>query len=81
MLAAVRGLHRFWAIEHVTSDDLARYVTPPKATRRLPKALSVDEVQRLLAAAGSDGESSTTSSQLCERGAHRAAVRHGRAHQ
>jgi len=66
MLAAVRGLHRFWAIEHVTSDDLARYVTPPKATRRLPKALSVDEVQRLLAAAGSDGESSTTSSQLCD---------------
>ena len=65
MLAAVRGLHRFWAIEHVTSDDLARYVTPPKATRRLPKALSVDEVQRLLAAAGSDGES-TTSSQLCD---------------
>jgi len=66
MLAAVRGLHRFWAIEHVTSDDLARYVTPPKATRRLPKALSVDEVQRLLAAAGSDGESTTTSSQLCD---------------
>ena len=66
MLAAVRGLHRFWAIEHVTSDDLARYVTPPKATRRLPKALSVDEVQRLLAASGSDGESWTTSSQLCD---------------
>jgi integrase/recombinase XerD len=66
MLAAVRGLHRFWAIEHVTPDDLARYVTPPKATRRLPKALSVDEVQRLLAAAGSDGEASTTSSQLCD---------------
>jgi integrase/recombinase XerD len=66
MLAAVRGLHRFWAIEHVTPDDLARYVTPPKAARRLPKALSVDGVQRLLAAAGSDGESSTTSSQLCD---------------
>ena len=67
MLAAVRGLHRFWAIEHVTPDDLARYVTPPKATRRLPKALSVDEVQRLIAAAGSDGESpQTTSAQLCD---------------
>jgi integrase/recombinase XerD len=67
MLAAVRGLHRFWAIEHVTPDDLARYVTPPKAARRLPKALSVDEVQRLIAAAGSDGDSPvTTSSQLCD---------------
>jgi integrase/recombinase XerD len=66
MLAAVRGLHRFWAIEQVTPDDLARFVTPPKATRRLPKALSVDEVQRLLAAEGSDSESTTTSSQLCD---------------
>ena len=67
MLAAVRGLHRFWAIEHVTSDDLARYVTPPKAARRLPKALSVDEVQRLIAAAGPDADSPlTTSSQLCD---------------
>ncbi len=66
MLAAVRGLHRFWAIEKVTSDDLARFVTPPKASRRLPKALSVDEVQRLLTAAGSDGEAPTTSAQLCD---------------
>ena len=67
MLAAVRGLHRFWAIERVTTDDLARYVTPPKATRRLPKALSVDEVQRLIAAAGSDAESpQATSAQLCD---------------
>ncbi|HET7723176.1 MAG TPA: tyrosine recombinase [Propionibacteriaceae bacterium] len=67
MLAAVRGLHRFWAVEHVTPDDLARYVTPPKPDRRLPKALSVEEVQRLIAAAGTDAEgTSTTSSQLCD---------------
>ncbi len=67
MLAAVRGLHRFWAVERVTTDDLARYVTPPRPTRRLPKALSVDEVQRLIAAAGSEGDTaSTTSSQLCD---------------
>jgi len=67
MLAAVRGLHRFWAIEHVTPDDLARFVAPPRTSRRLPKALSVDEVQRLIAAAGSDGEApQTTSAQLCD---------------
>lgn len=72
MLAAVRGLHRFWAIEHVTADDLTRYVTPPKPDRRLPKALSVDEVQRLIAAAGMDGDtpsassSSASSSSLCD---------------
>lgn len=67
MLAAVRGLHRFWAIEHVTPDDLGRFVAPPRTSRRLPKALSVDEVQRLIAAAGSDGEApQTTSAQLCD---------------
>ncbi|HSN10872.1 MAG TPA: site-specific tyrosine recombinase XerD [Propionibacteriaceae bacterium] len=67
MLAAVRGLHRFWAIEHVTADDLTRYVTPPKPDRRLPKALSVDEVQRLIAAAGTDGDTpSASSSSLCD---------------
>jgi integrase/recombinase XerD len=67
MLAAVRGLQRFWAVEHVTTDDLSRHVAAPKPARRLPKALSVDEVQRLIAAAGIDGDTpSTTSSELCD---------------
>lgn len=66
MLASIRGLHRFWAIEHVTTDDLSTYVAVPKAVRRLPKALSVEQVQALIAAAGTDEESSlTSSSQLC----------------
>ncbi|MBI4901555.1 MAG: site-specific integrase, partial [Actinobacteria bacterium] len=74
MLAAVRGLQRFWAVEHVTTDDLSRHVAAPRPARRLPKALSVDEVQRLIAAAGTDGETASapqtagrgTSSQLCD---------------
>jgi integrase/recombinase XerD len=68
MLAAVRGVHRFWATEHVTTDDLTRHVRPPRPTRRLPKALSVEDVQRLLAAAagGYDTTPARTSAQLCD---------------
>lgn len=68
MLAAVRGVHRFWATEHVTTDDLTRHVRPPRPTRRLPKALSVEDVQRLLAAAadGDDASPARTSASLCD---------------
>lgn len=50
VLAAVRGLHRFWALEGVTAADPAADVAPPAAPERLPKALPVDTVARLLEA-------------------------------
>jgi integrase/recombinase XerD len=50
-VVAVRGLHRFLLREGVRAQDPARDVRPPTPPRRLPKALSVDEVERLLAAA------------------------------
>jgi integrase/recombinase XerD len=50
-VVAVRGLHRFLVREGVGEQDPARDVRPPAPPRRLPKALSVDEVERLLAAA------------------------------
>lgn len=53
-LVAVRGLHRFLAIEGVVEVDVARAVKPPTPSRRLPKSLSVDEVLALLEAAGGD---------------------------
>jgi len=53
-VVAVRGLHRFALREGLTSGDPARDVKPPVPARRLPKAISVDEVERLLAAAGAD---------------------------
>jgi integrase/recombinase XerD len=53
-VVAVRGLHRFAHREGLTSADPAREVKPPIPTRRLPKAISVEEVERLLDAAGSD---------------------------
>lgn len=47
-LVAVRGLHRFAHLEGITDEDPAREVRPPAAGRRLPKALPVDDVLRLL---------------------------------
>ncbi len=47
-LSAVRGLHRFAHREGVVPGDPAREVAPPTPPRRLPKALPVDDVLRLL---------------------------------
>lgn len=53
-IVAVRGLHKFWALEGHSTADPASDVHPPMAGKRLPKAISVDEVTRILEAAGSD---------------------------
>ncbi|PFG43132.1 integrase/recombinase XerD [Isoptericola jiangsuensis] len=57
-LAAVRGLHRFAQAEGLTTDDPSAQVTAPSQHRRLPHALSVDAVARLLEAA-STGDTPT----------------------
>lgn len=54
-VSAVRGLHRFALREGVTGHDPAHLVRPPRQLRRLPKAISVHEVERLIAASGPDG--------------------------
>ncbi|MFG1944433.1 site-specific tyrosine recombinase XerD [Nonomuraea sp. NPDC048826] len=54
-VSAVRGLHRFALREGVTAHDPAHEVRPPRQLRRLPKAVTVDEVERLIAASGPDG--------------------------
>jgi integrase/recombinase XerD len=51
-VVAVRGLHAFALAEGLTADDPARAVRPPVPPRRLPKAISVPDVARLLDAAG-----------------------------
>jgi integrase/recombinase XerD len=53
-MSAVRGLHRFAAREGLTGQDPSRDVAPPTLARRLPRALGVDEVRRLLDAARAD---------------------------
>ncbi|MFB8191036.1 site-specific tyrosine recombinase XerD [Microbacterium sp. NPDC055988] len=48
--SSVRGWHRFLAREGVEVDDPSGRLRPPKAPRRLPKALTIDQVERLLGA-------------------------------
>jgi integrase/recombinase XerD len=52
-VVAVRGLHAFALAQRLTSDDPARDIAPPAPPRRLPKAIAISEVERLLDAAGS----------------------------
>ena len=54
-IVAVRGLHKFAVREGSVETDAAVAVRPPSPARRLPKAISVSDVERLLAAAGSGG--------------------------
>lgn len=50
-VVAVRSLHRFLAEERRTADDPTAEVRPPTPGRRLPKALPLSEVERLIASA------------------------------
>ncbi|WP_245627386.1 site-specific tyrosine recombinase XerD [Kribbia dieselivorans] len=50
-LVAVRGFHRFLALEGEADADPSAEVSPPTPPARLPKAISIDEVERLLEAA------------------------------
>jgi integrase/recombinase XerD len=56
-VVAVRGFHRFCVAEGLTVDDPARDVRPPTPPRRLPKALPLEDVERILDAAGAAGTS------------------------
>jgi len=57
-VVAVRGFHRFLLLEGRTAVDPAGQVQPPSLPKRLPKAISLDAVERVLAAAGA-GEGPT----------------------
>jgi len=48
--SSVRGLHRFLAREGIEQGDPSARLRPPKLPRRLPKALTIEQVERLLAA-------------------------------
>jgi integrase/recombinase XerD len=50
-VVAVRGLHAFAVAEGLAPSDPARPVRPPAPPRRLPRAVPVSDVERLLAAA------------------------------
>jgi len=60
-VVAVRGLHAFALTEGLAPDDPARLVRPPAPPRRLPRAISLPEIERLLAAAGGPGTTAAAS--------------------
>jgi integrase/recombinase XerD len=51
-LVAVRGFHRFASLEGMTQTDPSRDVRPPSNAKRLPKAITVTQVEAILDAAG-----------------------------
>ena len=54
-IVAVRGFHRFAVREGNVDADTAGAIRPPTPARRLPKAIAVEDVERLLEAAGVEG--------------------------
>jgi site-specific recombinase XerD len=54
-MAAVRGLHAFAASEGLAGADPASQLPAPVPSRRLPRAIGIAEVERLLAAAAPGG--------------------------
>lgn len=48
IIVAVRGAHKFWLQERISSQDPAASVNPPTPGSRLPKAITVDHVTKLL---------------------------------
>jgi integrase/recombinase XerD len=65
-LAAVRGLHRFAVRDGLVPDDVAREVAPPTLPARLPRVLTVDDVEQLLAGCIGDGPTALRGRTLLE---------------
>ena len=64
-IVAVRGLHKFAVREGTVDADAAGAVRPPTPARRLPKAIPVEDVERLLDAAGSGGHLASCATARC----------------
>jgi integrase/recombinase XerD len=54
-VVAVRGFHRFAVRDGLAAGDPAAAVRPPAPAKRLPKALPVGEIERILEAASAPG--------------------------
>ncbi len=54
VLSTIRGVHRFHVAEGLMPTDVTEDIVPPKLPKRLPKALTIDQVQALLDACAGD---------------------------
>jgi integrase/recombinase XerD len=50
VLSSIRGFHRFMVDENVVDHDVTADIAPPKLPKRLPKAITVEQMSSLLAA-------------------------------
>lgn len=66
-LSAVKALHRWLVDERVVDEDVAKDQRPPKLPSRLPKAISVSQMQRLLETAGGDDAATSDPAGLRDR--------------
>lgn len=66
VLSSVRGLHRFLLEEGQVDTDAAAEVKPPKLGLRLPKAISIESMEALLAATDGDEPASIRDKALLE---------------
>lgn len=64
--SSVRGWHRFLVREGIDADDPSIRLRPPRLGRALPKALTIDQIERLLAAPSPDEASGIRDRALLE---------------
>lgn len=56
LLSSIRGLHRFLVEEGECATDATADLVAPKLPRRLPKAITIDQMTALIEAAGGESE-------------------------
>jgi integrase/recombinase XerD len=66
MLSSVRGFHRFLLDEGLVDVDVAVDTKPPKLASRLPKAITIGQMESVLNAAGGDDTQSLRDRALLE---------------
>ena len=65
-LVAVRGLHRFLVADEIRTDDPVADIEIPSIPKGLPKALTLDQVTRLIESVGGDDAVSRRDAALLE---------------
>jgi integrase/recombinase XerD len=66
MLSSVRGFHRYLLDEGQVETDAAADSTPPKLPKRLPKAITIEQMASVLAAAAGDSPQQLRDTALLE---------------
>ncbi|MEG0299716.1 MAG: site-specific integrase, partial [Aurantimicrobium sp.] len=55
-LSSIKGFHKFMVEENIIENNVTADVNPPKLPKRLPKAITVEQMSALIAATDGDDE-------------------------